>query len=69
VWQGDATVRSDILPCSMARPRLSILGDQWNNNATVQAFFHRLDWAVASLLVAGASLSVFLRWRGMRRGR
>lgn len=42
------------------------LGEQWNTNPQVQSFFHRFDWAVVGLLVAGVAAYVSHRWRSAK---
>jgi membrane protein DedA with SNARE-associated domain len=44
-----------------------VLGEQWDKNPTVQAIFHRFDWAVVAILVLGFLGYIYLRWRETRQ--
>ncbi len=40
-----------------------VLGNEWNSNPTMQAFFHRFDWAVVAFFVIGVAFYSYRRWR------
>ena len=44
-----------------------VLGEQWNSNPTVQAIFHRFDWAIVGLLAAAFAVYIYYRWRESRQ--
>lgn len=43
------------------------LGEQWNSNAAVQAFFHRFDWIVVGILVAAFAFYIYRRWHAAKQ--
>ena len=44
-----------------------VLGEQWDSNPTVQAIFHRFDWAIVGLLAAAFAVYIYYRWRESRQ--
>ena len=44
-----------------------ILGNQWKNSPTLQAVFHRLDWAIAAAMMAAVAYYIYDRWRSIRK--
>ncbi len=44
------------------------LGDRWNSDPRLKAWFHRADAAIAAVLVIAVALYVWHRVRGVRRG-
>ena len=42
------------------------LGQEWNSNPAMQAFFHRFDWAVAGVVVLGFLIYLYRRWKAIR---
>ena len=45
------------------------LGDQWNSDPRLKAWFHRADAVIGVLLVAGVAFFVWHRIRGVRQSR
>lgn len=45
------------------------LGDRWNSDPRLKAWFHRADAAIATVLVLGVAWFIWHRVRGVRRAR
>ena len=43
------------------------LGNQWNSDPRLKAFFHRADLVIGVIIVAAAALFLWHRLRGMKR--